>query len=302
MKYLFDGRYLPGKYVPVRGIGKIIKTSFQNVLTNKQSLMCLFDYFIGKIFFSFEELKCEKYSTTTTTTKMQSQRQQRIRSQNKSRRNALRTLRRRDTVGLLLFGSCEAGKSALVNRWIRGYFVDHYEPTVEDFHVKPYRHMGQCVNVGIIDMTGSWDFAAMIDLYLSRIDSVLFVYDTGADISNTVNDLKMLHDRLIKVRGECYEVLLTVIGTKIDRNQDLDNYRNKEMSEFLLTINVPEERHVLTSAKLNLNVSEAFESALNEVIENMMPNEDSIKRLGKLIKDNKKNNSCFKKLFCGFFQ
>ena len=228
--------------------------------------------------------------------------QPRARSRNKSRRNALRTLRRRDTVGLLLFGSCEAGKSALANRWIRSLFTEHYKPTVEDFHVKPYRHMGQCVNVGIIDMSGSWDFAAMIDLYLSRIDSVLFVYDIGAETSSTIHDLKTLHERLIKVRGEHYEVLLTVVGTKMDRNQDLDNYRNTEMSNFLRTIDIPDERHVLTSAKLDLNVTEAFENALNEVIENMIPNEDSIKRWGKLIKNNENKSSWLQKLFCGFSQ
>ena len=162
--------------------------------------------------------------------------------------------------------------------------------------------MGQCVNVGIIDMSGSWDFAAMIDLYLSRIDSVLFVYDIGAETSSTIHDLKTLHERLIKVRGEHYEVLLTVVGTKMDRNQDLDNYRNTEMSNFLRTIDIPDERHVLTSAKLDLNVTEAFENALNEVIENMIPNEDSIKRWGKLIKNNENKSSWLQKLFCGFSQ
>ena len=230
---------------------------------------------------------------------MQSKRQQMGRNRNKSRRNALRTLRRRDTVGMLLFGSCKAGKSALVNRWIKGNFHDTYEPTIEDFHVKPYRHMGQCANVGIIDMTGSGDFAAMVDLYLAKIDSVLFVYDIGADTAQTVNDLKRLHELLIKIRGESYSVSLTVVGTKVDRNQDRDNYRNTELADYLKEIDIPEERHILTSAKLDRNVDEAFESALNEVVENMMPSEDSIKRFRKLMKNKETSNSWFHKFCCG---
>jgi len=119
---------------------------------------------------------------------MQQEQGGRARMRNKkSRRNALRTLRRRDTVGLLLLGKCEAGKSALLHRWMKGHFSEQYKPTVEDFHVKPYKHMGQCVNVGVIDMTGSWDFPAMMDLYLSRIDSVVFVYDIGS--TDAVTDL-----------------------------------------------------------------------------------------------------------------
>ena len=222
---------------------------------------------------------------------MQSKRQ--IRKRNNTRRNALRTLRRRDTVGLLLFGSCESGKSALVTRWIKGDFNDSYVPTVEDFYVKSYR---QCANVGIIDMSGSGDFAAMTDLYLAKIDSVMFIYDIGADSTQTVNNLKRLHELLIKVRGDSYSVLLTVVGTKIDRNQDRgDNYHNTELAEYLEKIGIPEEKHILTSAKLDRNVEEAFESALNEVVGNMMPSEDRIKRS---MKDKKTSNSWIYRLCC----
>ena len=215
----------------------------------------------------------------------------------KSRRNALRTIRRRNTVGLLLLGECKAGKSALLHRWMKGNFIDEYKPTVEDFHVKSYKHMGQCVNVGVIDMTGSWDFPAMMDLYLSKIDSVMFVYDIGS--SDAVTELRNLHERLVKVRGERNEVLLTVVGTKIDKHQDhYDDYRNDDIDKFLRQINVSDQKHFMTSAKLNLNVNEAFESALNEVIENMMPNEDAIKRLGKLIEKDKTNHWLIQKFCC----
>ena len=204
----------------------------------------------------------------------------------KSRRNALRTLRRRDTVGLLLLGKCEAGKSALLHRWIKGHFVDQYKPTVEDFHVKSYKHMGQCVNVGVIDMTGSWDFPAMMDLYLSKIDSVMFVYDIGS--SNSVTELRNLHERLVKIRGERNDVLITIVGTKMDQNIELNvDYRNDDIDKFLRQINVSDQKHFMTSAKMNLNVNEAFGGALNEFIENMMPNEDAIKRLGKLIENDR---------------
>jgi small GTP-binding protein domain len=229
---------------------------------------------------------------------MQQEQGGRARMRNKkSRRNALRTLRRRDTVGLLLLGKCEAGKSALLHRWMKGHFSEQYKPTVEDFHVKPYKHMGQCVNVGVIDMTGSWDFPAMMDLYLSRIDSVMFVYDIGS--TDAVTDLRQLHERLVKVRGERSNVVLSVVGTKIDRHQDhYDDYRNDEIDKFLRSIDLSEQKHIMTSAKLNLNVSEAFESALNEVIENMIPNEDAIKRLGKLMKKDKTNNWLIQKFCC----
>ena len=104
---------------------------------------------------------------------------------------------------------------------------------------------------------------------------------------------------LIKIRGESYSVSLTVVGTKVDRNQDRDNYRNTELADYLKEIDIPEEKHILTSAKLDRNVDEAFESALNEVVENMMPSEDSIKRFTKLMKNKETSNLWFHKFCCG---
>ena len=206
---------------------------------------------------------------------------------NISRRNALRTLRKRDTIGLLLLGKSEVGKTSLVKRWLNDTFAEIYEPSVEDFHVKAYRYMGQCVNVGLIDMTGSWDFPAMMDLYLNRVDSIMFIYDVGNESS--VAELSNLYGRMLKIRGENNDVFVTIVGTKIDKYQDLCNgYENNAVDDFIK--NADNCRHILTSARLNLNVTEAFENALNDLVANMVPNEDAIRRLGKLMKENEKTN------------
>lgn len=221
---------------------------------------------------------------------MQTGRQPPARRRNKSRRNALRTLRRRDTIGVLLLGKCEVGKTQLVRRWLKGSFNDNYNPTIEDFHVKSYRHMGQCVNVGVIDMTGSWDFSAMMDLYLNRVDTVMFVYDVNNESS--IRELDFLYERLVKVRGENHDMLLTVVGTKLDKRQDCgpDN-KDEPVHDFVEKLG-DNCKHIQTSSKLNLNVKEAFENSLNELIATMIPNEDTIKRLGKLMKKNEKSGSC----------
>lgn len=214
----------------------------------------------------------------------------RARNRNVSRRNALRTLRRRDTVGLLLLGKCESGKTSLVKRWVNGTFNGEYEATIEDFYTKTYRHMGQCVNVGIIDLSGSWDFPAMMDLYLSRVDSVMLVYDTGN--LSSISNLTHLYNRLLKVRGENNEVLVSIVGTKVDVTDDrLIEENSVALNEFLKTMN-NSWKQITTSAKLNLNINEAFENALNEVVAYMMPNEDTIKRLDKLMKKSEKKEGC----------
>ena len=150
--------------------------------------------------------------------------------------------------------------------------------------------MGQCVNVGIIDLSGSWDFPAMIDLYLSRVDSVMLVYDTGN--LSSISNLSHLYNRLLKVRGENNEVLVSIVGTKVDSTDDrLIEENNVALNEFLKTMN-NSWKQITTSAKLNLNINEAFENALNEVVAYMIPNEDTIKRLDKLMKKSEKKEGC----------
>ena len=89
----------------------------------------------------------------------------RTRRHNTNRRNALRSLKRRDVLGLLILGDVKTGKSALAERWCKGVYHEAYTPTVEEFYNKSYRYLGQSVSVGLIDLTGSGAFPAMLDLY-----------------------------------------------------------------------------------------------------------------------------------------
>ncbi|XP_065644087.1 GTP-binding protein Di-Ras1 [Hydra vulgaris] len=208
----------------------------------------------------------------------------------KSRRNALKTLRKRDCVGLLLVGKCETGKSSLVNRWINGDYKDYYIPTVEEFYLKSYGVMGHSVNVGVIDMSGSWDFPGMLDLYFNKADSIIFVYEVNNKVS--ISEMFLFYQRLVKIRGENHEVYMTVVGTKMDKQQQYDeSTKNEAVDAFIKEIG-GRAKHTITSAKLNINVVEAFEAALSNVVANMTPNEDAIKRLDKLMKTNEKKSIC----------
>ena len=196
-----------------------------------------------------------------------------------SRRNAIRSMRRNDTIGLLLLGTSKVGKTALLQRWINGVYQEKYKPTVEDFFTKSVTYMGQTANVGIIDITGSRDFPAMIDLYLSRADSVMLFYERGDELS--LRELSYLHEKVKEVRLEKTDMYVTIVGTKTDKYNDELN--DDKMSENLIGTMLSElgEKcvHVMTSAKSGLNVNEAFDGALNELVPTMKPTGDNLKRL-----------------------
>ncbi|XP_012558922.1 ras-related protein Rap-1A [Hydra vulgaris] len=139
----------------------------------------------------------------------------------KRRRNAIRVSTQKDVILLMLLGKSKVGKTSLVNRWLKDTFTDTYTPTVENFHLKSYNHQNQFINLGIIDLTGSWDFPAMQNLYLSKADSVMFVYEIGNESS--IKEMKLLYERFLKVKTSDREVTVSVVGTKYDTTIEGDS-------------------------------------------------------------------------------
>ena len=76
----------------------------------------------------------------------------------------------------------------------------------------------------------------------------------------------------------------------------LVDHRHKDVVD-MLTETRQDVRHILTSARHNMNVTEAFEWCLSHFAPSIIPNEDTIKRLGKLMKQNKRK-CCFKFRWC----
>ena len=146
----------------------------------------------------------------------------------KRRRNAIRVSTQKDAILLMLLGKSKVGKTSLVNRWLKDCYTDAYTPTVENFHLKSYNHQNQFINLGIIDLTGSWDFPAMQSLYLSKADSVMFVYEVGNE--GSVKEMRLLYERFLKVKTNDREVIVTVVGTKYDNTLEEgdSNFSNNE--------------------------------------------------------------------------
>ena len=170
---------------------------------------------------------------------------------------------------MLMLGACKVGKSALVNRWCKDIFIDNYVPTVEEFYTKGCNYLGQNVRIGAIDLTGGGHFPAMQDLYIQRTDSIIFVYEVGK--MDTINEVKRLFDHVTKIRGE-NEVMCSVVGTKIDQNQDT----GEGLEDLLQHLGNP--KHITTSAKFDINIDRAFENSVSGLIAYMIPNEESLKK------------------------
>ena len=108
------------------------------------------------------------------------------------------------------------------------------------------------------------------------------------NLISSITELQHHYERTKRVKEQRPELFISVIGTKVDLQEDvLGQYRHKGIDDVIADIG-PDAPHVLTSARHNMNVNEAFESGLGNFAPSIIPNEDTIKRLGKLMKKNKR--------------
>ena len=193
-------------------------------------------------------------------------------SKNSTRRkSALKSLKRKDTVGIIFLGDVEIGKSAIIQRWVHDNFPDKYEATVEDFFMKTVISLNQRVNVTIIDIAGSRQFPTMDDLYIAKSDILVLTYEIGNEKS--IASLKRYFEaaqRAIKEKKVCY----MVVGTKHDKH---DSIQSVEVGNEYFTELQVQPTQFVTSAKTGHNVKELFEHAIQEILKRYGINEKRAK-------------------------
>lgn len=201
------------------------------------------------------------------------------------RRNALKSFRRQDCIGVLILGACKVGKTSLMRRWRHGEYTDVYSPTVEEFYVHSCKSQGKTVRLGLIDITGSGDFPGMLELYIERTDCIMLVYEIGN--IESFKEIERLHQLVLDVRGDD-QISFSVVATKKDQCEDmLETQIREDIDDFLCKLRYP--KFITTSSKLDVNVSAAFENAISGTVSHMVPGARAI-----VSEENKKK----RKIYC----
>ena len=178
------------------------------------------------------------------------------------RKYALKSLKRKDTVGIIFLGDVEIGKSAIIRRWTSDEFSESYQATVEDFFMKTVVSLNQRVNVTILDIAGSRQFPTMDDLYISKSDIIVLTYEIGNEKS--IASLKRYFEaaqRVVKEKKICY----MVVGTKYDKHVS-DSTQAIGVGHEYFTELQEQPAQFVTSAKSGHNVKELFEHAIQEIL------------------------------------
>uniref|UniRef100_G3UFL3 DIRAS family GTPase 3 n=2 Tax=Loxodonta africana TaxID=9785 RepID=G3UFL3_LOXAF len=153
---------------------------------------------------------------------------------------------------VVVLGSSGVGKSALVQRWVRGTFRDTYLPTIED----TYRQVVSCNNkVGalhITDTTGGQRYPGLKRLAIAKGHAFILVYSVTK--KETLEELKDFYNLICEIKGDNMpKIPIVLVGAKCDESGRELSLRDGAI--YALDWNCI---FVETSAKTDFNVKELF--------------------------------------------
>ena len=161
---------------------------------------------------------------------------------------------------VLLLGNSDVGKSSLLLRFVDKTWTDSFVPTIGvDFKVKTMEIGDKTVKMQIWDTAGQERFRNVVASYFRGSNGILLIYDvTNRDsFKNLDNWLEVIENNASD------NVLKILIGNKVDLVDDRE-IKKEEGQQFANRYNM---QFIETSAKLDTNVSEAFETLAKLMIE-----------------------------------
>ena len=155
---------------------------------------------------------------------------------------------------IILLGSCNVGKSNMMNQFLRGKFEDSYLATIGiNCLNKLFVFDGKKVKINYYDTAGQERYNSINLTLLRKADGVILVYDITSQESFCKIDfwIQELHNKNRDSK------VLMLVGNKTD----LDNERKVSFQQGEKKANEIGCPFMETSAKTNHNIKECFEKA-----------------------------------------
>ena len=160
---------------------------------------------------------------------------------------------------IAVLGSGGVGKSALTVQFVQGQFIDKYDPTVEDSYTKQIEVDGEQYMLEIMDTAGSEILTAMRDLYMKMGQGFLIVFSIVQE--STFKDIPDIIDQIFRIK-DSDQVPLVLVGNKVDLEEDRQVATDAGQKRAKKYKNC---EYIETSAKLQINVKEAFEVLVRKI-------------------------------------
>ena len=161
---------------------------------------------------------------------------------------------------LVVVGGGGVGKSALTIQFIQSYFVQDYDPTIEDSYTKQCVIDTEVAKLDILDAAGQEEFSAMREQYMRSGEGFLLVFSVTDESS--FNEIHNFHEKILRVKDRD-EFPMILVGNKCD----LDSQRRVSNDQAQARAKELSITYIETSAKSKLNVEQAFYELVRSIRE-----------------------------------
>ncbi|KAI0032503.1 ras protein [Vararia minispora EC-137] len=159
---------------------------------------------------------------------------------------------------LVVAGGGGVGKSALTVQFIQGKFIDEYDPTIEDSYRKQCVIDDEVALLDILDTAGQEEYRAMLEHYFRPGEGFLLVYSVAE--RNTFTEISEFHEQILRVKDkDSFPCVIVANKCDLEFERQVQKSEGRELARRLNC------RFIETSAKLRLNVDEAFAELVREI-------------------------------------
>lgn len=167
-----------------------------------------------------------------------------------------------ETLNVAVLGAGHVGKSALTLRFVRDFFVQDWDPTIEDAYRKNLPVGDRTVQLEILDTAGQDDFESLRPQWMMERDAYVFVF--ALDQGDSLRELDPFYE-LHRQINETKRVPIVLCGTKSDIVKLEPKKRQVSEAVARETAERFGAKYIETSAFNGENVEEVFRLVVREV-------------------------------------
>ncbi|KAH8994815.1 small GTPase superfamily [Lactarius akahatsu] len=161
----------------------------------------------------------------------------------------------------VVLGAGGVGKSALTVRFMRGEFVENYDPTIQEEYRRSIEVDGELTWLEVLDTAGAEQFTALNELYITSGRGFILVFSLTLEAS--LREVTSLRQQILRIKGESSGIPMVLVGTKLDLTNERE-VSSATLRELATRWKIPVYE---TSAKRDWDVREAFEDLVRQMRE-----------------------------------
>ncbi|CAK4078132.1 unnamed protein product [Aphanomyces euteiches] len=163
-----------------------------------------------------------------------------------------------ESFNISVLGTGGVGKSAITLRFVRDYFIDDWDPTIEDAYRKTIDVDGQLSVLEILDTAGQDDFESLRPQWMDDRDAYVFVYSMNSKKSlRALEPFFELYQQINANRRPMPPIVL--VANKKDLDAQVSSEDGRKAAEIFRAT------YVETSALTGENITKVFESVVQQI-------------------------------------